>query len=249
MYYKQDPRYEYDPNPGPDADFDYDWDDKEDSVIWRGVTSGGTNAVENWKDMHRQRLVLITNGTIMANKEVRIMTESPGTRGVYENFNHFHPNQFANKHTDIGFTGATNCVPEDCNFYEGVWTYKNETTLMEQFKNKFVVDVDGMSFSGRWRALLQSKSLGIKSTIFREWHDSRLFAWRHFVPMDNRYDELYSILTYFIGLGNPANGGKRGEPYIQRHDFEARKLGRQGREWASKVLRREDMEVSICLRP
>lgn len=65
--------------------------------------------------------------------------------------------------------------------------------------------------------------------------------------MDNRYDELYSILTYFIGLGNPANAGKKGEPYVQRHDFEARKLGRQGREWASKVLRHEDMEVSIAL--
>ena len=237
MYYADDARYAYDPT------YDYDWDDKEDSMIWRGVTSGGTNTAENWKDMHRQRLVLITNSTIMADKEVRIMQQHPGKSGTYDNFDQFKPSSFAQAHTDIGFTEAFACHP-DCGFYDGVWTYKNMTTLSEQFKYKFVVDVDGHSFSGRWHAFLQSKSLGIKSTIFREWHDSRLFAWRHFVPIDTRYDDLYSILTYFIGLGSTSSTKNSKEPYVQRHDFEGRKLGRQGREWASKVLRREDLEVS-----
>jgi hypothetical protein len=237
MYYANDDRYAY------DSTYDYDWDDKEDSMIWRGVTSGGTNTAENWKDMHRQRLVLITNSTVMADKDVRIMSQHPGKPGSYDNFDHFKPSSFAKAHTDIGFTEAFACVP-DCGFYDNVWTYKNMTTLSQQFISKFVVDVDGHSFSGRWHAFVQSKSLGIKSTIFREWHDSRLFAWRHFVPLDNRYDEIYSILTYFIGLGSPSSASNSAEPYVQRHDFEGRKLGRQGREWASKVLRREDLEVS-----
>ena len=112
------------------------------------------------------------------------------------------------------------------------------------------MDVDGHSFSGRWHAFLESKSLGIKATIFREWHDSRLFAWRHFVPMDNRYDDVYSILTYFIGFGKAgeepvSNDGSITRPYVARHDSEAKRLADQGREWAKKVLRREDIEVSI----
>lgn len=234
MYYRNDDRYEYDPT------FDYDWDDKSDSMIWRGVTSGGTNTAENWMNMHRQRLVLISNGTIMADKDVRIMTQNTNQQGVYTNYDNFHAGDFAFKHTDVGFTEPYACVP-DCSFYDNIWTYKNMTTLSEQFKSKFVVDVDGHSFSGRWHAFLHSKSLGIKATIFREWHDSRLFAWRHFVPLDNRYDEIYSILTYFIGLGKPEETNK---PYIQRHSFEGRKLGRQGREWAAKVLRKEDIDVS-----
>lgn len=238
MYYLDDERYEY------DAKFDYDWDDKVDSMMWRGVTSGGTNTAENWKEMHRQRLVLITNGTVMADKEVRIMTQNANKQGAYHNYDHFHPDEIATKHTDVGFTEAVSCIPGDCSFYNDVWTYKKGTALGEQFKSKFVVDVDGHSFSGRWRAFMYSKSLGIKATIFREWHDSRLMAWRHFVPLDNRYDEIYGILTYFIGLGKPADQNK---PYIQRHSFEGRKLGRQGREWASKVLRKEDMEVSYSL--
>jgi hypothetical protein len=241
MYYKKDDRYQYNP------EHDYGWDDKEDIMLWRGVTSGGTNTADNYKNMQRQRLTLFTNGTIMANNDVRIMSQSIGTKGVYENFPNFHPAEFANKHTDVGFTEPIACVP-NCEFYNDVWTYKNMTTLTQQFENKYLVDIDGHSFSGRWHAFVQSKSLGIKSTIFREWHDSRLFAWRHFVPLDNRFDELYSILTYFIGLGNPADPDKNGAPYVQRHDFEARKLGRQGQEWASKVLRREDIEVSLPLK-
>lgn len=233
MYYMKDKRYEY------DDEFDYGWDDKEDSLMWRGVTSGGTNTADNWMKMHRQRLVQLTNDTIMADKEVRIMSQ--GAQGEYVTFDHFEPSAFAKEHMDVGFTEPFACVP-NCDFYEGVWTYKNITSLSHQFQSKFVIDVDGHSFSGRWHAFLQSKSLGIKSTIFREWHDSRLFAWRHFVPLDNRYDEIYSILTYFIGLGSPADAGSP-TPYVQRHDFEGRKLGRQGREWASKVLRREDLEV------
>ncbi len=236
MYYRNDDRYAYDPT------FDYDWDDKEDTIIWRGVTSGGTNTADNWRNMHRQRLVLFSNGTELADKEVRIMSADPAQKGFYQNFDHYNASIFAFDHTDVGFTEAFACVP-DCSFYDDVWTYKNMTTLSQQFQSKFLADVDGHSFSGRWHAFLRSKSLGIKSTIFREWHDSRLFAWRHFVPLDNGYEELYSILTYFIGLGKinhpPA------QPYMPRHDFEARKLARQGREWAEKVLRKEDIEVRL----
>jgi len=237
MYYKGDSRYDYDPK------YDYKWEDKAESMIWRGVTSGGTNTPENWKEMHRQRLVLLSNSTVIADKEVRIMSQDAAKLGSYNNFLHFKPSAFAAAHTDVGFTEGASCIPANCPFYADVWTYKHGISLSEQFKNKFVVDVDGHSFSGRWHAFLRSRSLGIKSTIFREWHDSRLFAWRHFVPMDNRYDDLYSILTYFIGLGSPQNAGKNEEPYVQRHDFEGRKLAQQGREWASKVLRKEDLEV------
>jgi hypothetical protein len=120
----------------------------------------------------------------------------------------------------------------------------------EQFKSKYLIDIDGHSFSGRWRAFQLSKSLGIKATIFREWHDSRLFAWRHFVPMDNRYDDLYSLMTYFIGL-DPKTSSQDAfsisEPYIQSHDFEAEVIAAQSREWAHHALRNEDLDIYLYL--
>ena len=243
MYWKHDERYDYDPKS------DVDWEDKKDIMIWRGVTSGGTQNADNWRRMHRQRLVLQVNSTEMTGKEVRILTEQPEKKGEYENYREFHPSHFAEEHTDVGFTETPSCIPEDCPFYKDVWTLKDGVPLGEQFKNKFLVDVDGHSFSGRWIAFLESKSLGIKSTIFREWHDSRLFAWRHFVPMDNRYDDIYTLLTYFLGVGTThekretAINDANSKAYVARHDVEGKRIANQGREWAKKVLRRDDIEV------
>ena len=245
MYWKHDRRYDY------DSTHDADWENKKEVMVWRGVTSGGTQNAENWQRMHRQRLVMQMNSTHMAGKEIRILTEQPEKKGEYENYREFHPSHFAQEHTDVGFTETWGCFPEDCPFYKDVWTLKNEIPLGEQFANKFVVDVDGHSFSGRWIAFLQSKSLGIKSTIFREWHDSRLFAWRHFVPMDNRYDDIYTLLTYFLGVGashdkhEPGVPDADGKAHVTRHDVEGKRIANQGREWAMKVLRRDDIEVRI----
>lgn len=237
-YYEGDDRYDY------NKKHDLAWKDKADVMIWRGVSSGGVQTPENWRKMHRHRFILLTNGTKQEGETARILTEQPEARGVYENFRRFKPSIFAKNHTDVGFVEVWGCFPKDCGFlYDNGISLKPTLTLSEQFKSKFVVDIDGHSFSGRWRAFLQSKSLGIKATIFREWHDSRLFAWRHFVPMDNRFDDIYTILTYFIGVGQPENIGHSDEPYVANHDAEAKKIALQGREWANKVLRREDIEV------
>ena len=250
MYWKHDDRYDYD-----EKHDNLDWDHKQDSMIWRGVTSGGAQNEKNWQKMHRQRLVKLLNSTEMTNQEVRILTEQPEKQGEFENYRQFHPSNFAANHSDVGFTGTMSCVP-DCAFYDDVFAIKPTAPFPEQFKHKFLVDVDGHSFSGRWHAFLESKSLGIKATIFREWHDSRLFAWRHFVPMDNRYDDVYTILTYFLGVGTPPGQeveGPQDKAYVMRHDAEGRRLANQGREWAKKVLRRDDIEVRLvknfCVNP
>jgi hypothetical protein len=251
MYWKHDERYDY-----SDKE-DLPWEEKKDDMIWRGVTSGGVQIPENWSTMHRQRLVQLLNGTHMAleGKEVTVLTQPPTAdnqfqqNAEYENFRRFQPSLFANEHTDVGFVQAWGCIPKECPFYDDVFSLKPEVSLTKQFKSKYLIDVDGHSFSGRWRAFLESKSLGFKATIFREWHDSRLFAWRHFVPVDQRYDDLYSLLTYFIGYGKPGpqrspeDDYANGDVYIPAHDAEAKKIADQGREWANKVLRREDIEV------
>ncbi|KIX08761.1 uncharacterized protein Z518_03418 [Rhinocladiella mackenziei CBS 650.93] len=248
MYYRHDERYDY------NGEEDVDWRDKQDSILWRGVTSGGVQTEDNWPTMHRQRLVRLFNGTYtgQSGTEVKVLTEKreePANANItYELYDRFQPSQFADRHSDVGFVESWGCVP-NCSFYDTVFSWKPQVSLTSQFKSKYLIDVDGHSFSGRWHAFLQSKSLGLKATIFREWHDSRLLAWRHFVPVDNRYDDIYALLTYFIGYGKPdmehAMEGDDLNPrvYIAPHRKEAQKLARQGREWAHKVLRREDIEV------
>jgi len=236
MYWRQDDRYDY------NKAYDWDWKDKKENMIWRGVTSGGVQVEESWRRMHRHRLVIFLNGTEMSKERVRILIEQPEAKGEYENSREFNPSAFAEQYTDVGFTETMGCFPNCSYLYDNYLSMKPQVKLSEQFKSRYLIDVDGHSFSGRWRAFLESKSLGIKATIFREWHDSRLFAWRHFVPMDNRFDDIYSILTYFIGLGN-VEQRSAGAPFVARHDTEAQRLAQLGREWANKVLRREDIEV------
>lgn len=249
MYWKRDPRYEF------DDEQDISWDDKDDTMVWRGVTSGGTafdGEPQPWWQMHRQRLVLLANATVLGVRSTSVLGLDDAGPGTYAAAN-WQPADFAKQHTDIGFTEKTACIP-NCDFYNNNLTMLNQTTFSDAFRNKYLIDVDGHSFSGRWRAFLQSRSLSLKATIFREWHDSRLWAWRHFVPMDNRYHDLYSLLTYFIGTSSSLNKrraeeGEEGslgfDVRVPRHDYEAFRLAHQGREWAAKVLRREDIVIYV----
>ncbi|KAA8641600.1 uncharacterized protein ATNIH1004_011736 [Aspergillus tanneri] len=236
VYTMTDPRYLYDPK------FDFEWEDKADSLLWRGASSGGGGiaAADSWHRLHRQRLVLLSNGTLNHNGQVSILSEN--AQHAYETNRYFNSSDFTQKHFDVGFTEFWGCIPEECPFYNWVLGVRNSTQLSEQFKSKYLVNVDGHSFSGRWRAFHFSKSLSLKATIFREWHDSRLFAWRHFVPLDNRYDELYSLMTYFIGMGSPVGKGMHNdqqEPYIRSHDFEAKMIASESRDQccATKILK------------
>jgi len=240
MYFMKDPRYVY------NSKHDYEWEDKTDSMLWRGVTSGGIQVEDNWHRLHRQRFVKTTNATEMESKTVSILSKD--SREQYELISDFHPSDFASSYLDVGFTEAWGCIP-NCSFYDGVWTYKEPKAFNEQFKAKYLADIDGHSFSGRWRAFHQSKSLGLKATIFREWHDSRLFAWRHFVPMDNRFTDLYALMTYFIGLHPSASEDPfpSHKPYVPRHDFEAEVIAAQSREWAHAALRDEDLDIYLYI--
>ncbi|KAE8155132.1 hypothetical protein BDV25DRAFT_135176 [Aspergillus avenaceus] len=186
---------------------------KEDTLLWRGVTSGGISRLGGWTRLHRQRLILLTNGTADHNETILILSE--GAQNVYEPAD-YGPSDFAQDRFDVGFTEIRACEP-DCSMYDSMVSVKPPVPLGEQFKVKYLVDIDGHGFSGRWRAFLFSRSLGLKATIFREWHDSRLIPWRHFVPLDNR------------------------------HDFVANKIASQGRSWASQVLRDEDMDIYVFL--
>ena len=235
MYYKTDRRYDYNDQQ------DFNWDDKDDVMPWRGVTSGGTARAKDedgWRSLHRQRLVFMSNATATTAETASVLSLSNSSRVYEAKEDAFKPSSFLKQHTDVGFTGHMACVPHSCSFYDHVFRFLNKTSFAQTFTSKYLIDVGGHSFSGRWRAFLQSRSLGLKSTIFREWHDSRLFAWRHYVPVSTSYSELYDLLLYFIGLRK--NGVE-----VERHDFEAYRLASQSRDWARKVLRKEDMEIYL----
>lgn len=190
MYYAGDARYDY------DGLKDVAWDDKATRVFWRGISSGGVQTKKNWRQLHRHRLVLMTNATsIAASGETQnILGWDNDTAKTYTDTTGFAPADFARRFTDTGFPEMMWCEDDvNCGWLKEWFRAVPQTSLTDQFQNKFLVDVDGHSFSGRWHAFLKSRSLGLKATVFREWHDSRLFEWLHFVPMDNRFDGVFPL--------------------------------------------------------
>ncbi|KAK2008719.1 capsular associated protein [Colletotrichum eremochloae] len=218
------------------------WAEKQDTVLWRGVATGGRNRESNWQGFQRHRFVSMNNATKVAAAE----------NGTAEPINFALPDRlydiaaraagalgdWVRSWADVGFTDLM-CEPrpeaEDgtCNYTSPHFDLVEGVKISEMYDAKYLPDVDGNSFSGRYLAFLGSTSLPIKATVWREWHDSRLVAWKHFVPMDSRFGDYYGIMDYFLGYGAKRPG----------HDAEAERIASDGKAWAEKALRREDMQI------
>jgi hypothetical protein len=148
--------------------------------------------------------------------------------------------EWLNTFTDVAFTNL-NCFPavkdnDGCAYTNYLFAPYKPVPLASQHAHKYLIDVDGNSFSGRYRDFLLSNSLPLKATLFREWHDARLVPWKHFVPVDNRFLDLFGVMEFFLGWSG--EGGR---------DEVARRIAAEGREWAGRALRRVDMGV-YCFR-
>lgn len=219
------------------------WLEKQNKVIWRGAATGGQNRVDNWRGFQRHRFVAMTNATKITNAES--WSQDPENWALPS---YAYPLAAASEGrlgpwtaewADTGFVDLF-CTPATdsnmCNHTDPYYTVLPGVTMAEQFNSKYLPDLDGNSFSGRYRGFLMSTSLPIKATIFREWHDSRLIPWVHFVPMDNRYMDFWGIMQYFLGY-------KSENLEVKGHDEAAQKIALAGQEWAGRVLRNEDMEI------
>ncbi|EWC48594.1 hypothetical protein DRE_01816 [Drechslerella stenobrocha 248] len=235
-YDTDDKRYAY------NGSSDTPWHEKVDQMAWRGVTSGGVQLEETYMNLHRHRFVAMTNATKLGNHTTFTIMEATDDGRPANGYAEatFHPAGFAAAKTDVAFSEVVWCVP-DCHFLDDKLTPRPGLAFKDTFRFKYLADIDGHSFSGRWHAFLKSRSMGLKATIFKEWHDQRLFEWVHFAPMDNRFDDLYALLTYFMGLEkkSASSDGVR----MPRHDTEAKRIADRGREWAAQVLRKEDIEI------
>lgn len=227
MYLTKDPFYSGGNSHGPP------WEAKKVGITWRGVASGGRHKENNWMHFQRLRLIEMLNGTTVSNLErnnARSLTfEMPPVHTYdFPMRREGRIGEWLSEVSDAGFNKLL-CFPKDsnCSYVSPYFKEVQSKPMADQYVNKFIPDVDGNSFSARYRGLLLSTSLPIKSTIYAEWHDDRLRPWLHFAPMDNTLQDLYGILDYFTR--------------DQKGDAAARMIAETGKSWGEKVLRREDM--------
>ena len=217
---------------------DATWDKKANIIFWHGSATEGFSRTGVWRGQVRQRLVNLVNNST---QELPVLLPSSQRSGWdYRTLTAREVlalPELDRLATDIAFAGGyPRCDRGDCEAQRAQFGLAESTDFQQHWRHRFLLDADGAGFSGRFLPFLQSHSLPFKMAIFREWYDSRLTPWKHFVPVDVRLHGLWSTLAYFAGGFGLSSGVLSGmDP--------ARAIADNGREWANRVLRKEDMEI------
>ncbi|KAL1961335.1 hypothetical protein VTO42DRAFT_63 [Malbranchea cinnamomea] len=200
---------------------DLDWDSKKDQLYWRGSTTGGYSRAGGWRRHHRQVFVKNINGL----SDTKILEKDYwGSWNVKEVPRPRYKDLF-----NVSFSHVGQCDPDDCNAQSNFFNIVDPEPREEAWKYKYVLDIDGNAFSGRFYAFLLSNSLVYKCAIFREWHNEWLQPWVHFVPLSINGDDHFESVRYFA--------------QEEEGQIRAMHLAELSQQWARKALRNEDLEV------
>ena len=207
-----------------DPEKDIDWEEKQNKMFWRGSTTGGFSREGGWRRQHRQRFLQRTNKLDKARTLTRenegldagwVVKEVPRVdmKGLF----------------DLHFTGIGQCDPGDCDAQREYFDVVNAVDMYDAYQYKYLLDIDGNAFSGRYYAFMLSHSLVYKLALFREWHDEWLKPWVHYIPLSLHGEEYVESVRYF-------DREEEGRAHAKR-------MASAGRDWAERTLRKQDMEV------
>ncbi|KAH7170393.1 hypothetical protein EDB81DRAFT_941300 [Dactylonectria macrodidyma] len=202
---------------------DIEWEKKQNQLYWRGSTTGGYSRNGRWRRQHRQRLVQAMNARdqtkIMINKGTAEQPEwgaSEAPRGDYRDL------------VDVHFSHVGQCDPGDCEAQTAFFKVAEHEEQQDAWNYKYLLDMDGNAFSGRFYAFLRSRSLVFKHAVFREWHAEWLKPWAHYVPLSIQGDDWLETIRFFNDGANAA---------------ETKRLAEASRFWAENTVRPVDMEA------
>ncbi|GAA5894159.1 uncharacterized protein JCM6883_003736 [Sporobolomyces salmoneus] len=209
------------------------WEERPFTALqWRGQTSGPLWEKNTpWKTTQRARLHLLSHQE-EGLRNITITDENDLMRSI-EVLNYRVNPLFL----DTGMVGpAVQCVQEDgtCDkMFEVFQGYDKRISFDRASLYKYVLDVDGNSWSGRFRRLMLSNAAVVKATIFREFWTDWAIPWLHFIPMQVDYSDMWDIMAFF-------RGGINGEG---AHDHLGKEIASAGKEWVKECYRWADLEA------
>ncbi|KAJ7043289.1 glycosyl transferase family 90-domain-containing protein [Mycena alexandri] len=170
---------------------DFVWEDKKPILYWRGTSNGGHIYGQNYRHFPRFRLIeLARNHSELIDARMTAFAETLCT-------------------TDCDRDG----IIEEYNI-EGPPAPKEEV-----YRFKYLLDVDGNTFSGRYLDLLRSGSLVFKSTAFEEYFSDWLRPYEHYIPVRPDLSDLAAKVEW-----------------ARQNDAEARVIQARGMEFAQRVI-------------
>ncbi|CAH0020249.1 unnamed protein product [Clonostachys rhizophaga] len=217
-------------------DTDIEWGRKGNSLFWRGSSSDGIARDGGWKGFLRARAV-----------HESYQEAGKGSRDAIT------------PRVNVSFAGEIHkCDSPDCghesemfNLWSGAVKPEGETEegydlgrasapFEEHWRHRHLLDMDGAGFSGRFIPFLESRSLPHRAALFLAWFDERLQEWQHYVPVDTRLGRGFWAVLDFLSSSEVVvdDAGFR-----QTGDEMAERIAEQGRDWAKRALRKEDMQI------
>jgi hypothetical protein len=233
---KYEPSKEY-----PDSDYM----DKDNTLFWIGATSEGISRDGQWRGFPRQRLTHLFNNNTYNKVSVLLPEREDPTTFSYQILDGLAPSENLGLNASVHVTDPIVRCRKDCGKQKEELGTGDRVDFQGHWNYRFLFDADGAGFSGRFLPFIQSHSLPFKTGLFRQWFDSRISAWLHFVPIDVRLHGLWSTLAYFAGVELPVGVDENGHPktLMEPHNLQGRWIAEEGRKWAERALRKEDMEI------
>ncbi|KAJ5495385.1 hypothetical protein N7539_000501 [Penicillium diatomitis] len=222
--------YYYEDKSKFDPDTAVTWEEKKPQLYWRGRTNGGHSFKGSWRQLQRQRIV----GNLTHPQSARhVLSLKSGSRCTSRRKAQWEIQQANETRTpgyfDIHFTDIADC-DDDCDEEMAFFNDVVEPEPQERAWNyRYLLDLDGHAYSGRFYAFLRSKSVPFKITSFREWDQNILFPWVHYVPVNMGVREVPELIRFF-------EENEAGREI-------AKTIGEDGQTWAARALRKDDMEV------
>ncbi|KAF7306225.1 CAP10 domain-containing protein [Mycena indigotica] len=185
-----------------------DWRKKEEKLYWRGSSTGGHIYNDNYHHFPRFKLVDIS----------RTERGGPLMDVALSAFHDYLCGAGCDARVLMEKYGAVRAGTEVKRPREEVYKYK------------YLMDVDGNSFSGRYIGLLKSGSLVFKSTVFTEFFSQWLVPFEHYIPVLPDLSDLLDKIEW-----------------AKNNDAEARAIQKAGKEFAERVLTDGQMDCYFAL--
>ncbi|KAJ5159782.1 uncharacterized protein N7482_006786 [Penicillium canariense] len=199
----------YEPEP------DIPWESREGQIYWRGTTTGGHSHGGSWQNLQRQRVIASLErrlGHHILERKEEFTCSIGGDKGwKVREANQTELIGYFNAH----FVDIVDCE-EDCFDERTFFDVVDRDDRNEAWKYRYLLDMDGHAYSGRFYAFMRSKS-------------NVLIPWVHYVPLNKDANEIPEIVRFF-----------EQDPAGQEI---ARTIGEEGQSWAAKTLRNDDMDV------
>jgi beta-1,2-xylosyltransferase len=186
-----------------------------------------------WEKSHRIRFH--TLATSNSSTKHAVMTPKGSRDGTYE-IGHWAEDELRETYLDGHLEGVWACEKDDkaCEKHRHLYSGQQKDPNERSNDYKYVLDLDGESWSKRFPKLMAAKNMVIKAGVFPEWNMATLPAWFAYVPANIDYSDIFSIMAFFRGHPGTLRGS---------HERVARRIASNGQCWVERTWRKEDMQA------